>query len=198
MAFTMNKRSGIYQIKSRSNISRCYIGSAINIDHRWECHISDLNLNKHGSKKLQRHFNKYGITDLEFIVVEPCFPEFLTIREQFYLDSIKPYFNSRPKAESNLGCKFSKEACLKMSKGQMGSKNRVGKKSSDESKEKNRLAHLGEKNPNFGKHHSEETKQKIREADLRNGNTPPSQLGRKRSEETKRKLKGIWELEKIK
>ena len=42
-------------------------------------------------------------------------------------------------------------------------------KHSEESKQKNREAHLGENHPMFGKTRSEETKQKLREANLGKG-----------------------------
>lgn len=40
----------------------------------------------------------------------------------------------------------------------------------------------------LGKHHSEKTKEKIRETALRNGSKPPSNLGKRFSEEHKRKI----------
>lgn len=83
---------------------------------RWWVHLSKLKQGIHHSIKLQRHYNKYGIDDLVFIIIEPCFPEFLIIREQFYLDQFKPYFNSCFIASStkglpawNKGIKLTKE-----------------------------------------------------------------------------------------
>jgi hypothetical protein len=43
-----------------TNICWC---SAINIKKRWNKHIYDLKHNVHHSIKLQRHCNKYGISD---------------------------------------------------------------------------------------------------------------------------------------
>lgn len=76
----------------------------------------------------------------------------------------------------------------------------LGKKRSEETKEKIRLSKLGKKRPleviekiketkrKNPQIVSEETKEKIRQACLKNGNKPPNHLGKKRSEETKRKM----------
>ena len=102
------KISAIYKIQSKIKPNRFYIGSAININHRRDCHLHDLRNNKHNNK-LQRHYNKYKESDLEFLIIEPCLPEFLTTREQYYIDTLKPYFNILPVAGSSLGYKHTEE-----------------------------------------------------------------------------------------
>ncbi len=114
------KISGIYKIQSILKPERCYIGSAVYIKKRWNEHLKGLRFNRHENKKLQRHYDKYSEADLVFVILEPCFPEFLLIREQFYLDTLNPYFNICKVAGSQLGCKRSKETCLKMGKWQEG------------------------------------------------------------------------------
>ena len=61
--------SGIYKICSKTHPDRCYIGSAVDMYRRRREHLSYLKGNKHFSKKLQFHYNKYGKDDLEFFVV---------------------------------------------------------------------------------------------------------------------------------
>jgi group I intron endonuclease len=100
------KISAIYKIQSKLKPERCYVGSAVNINSRWEAHKRTLRLDKHHSQQLQRHVGKYGIEDLVFIIIEPCFPEFLIIREQYYIDTLKPYFNSCKIAGSTLGIRY--------------------------------------------------------------------------------------------
>ena len=117
------KISGIYKIQSIVKPERFYIGSGVNIRHRWACHLHDLRKNKHHSPKLQNHYHKYGEEDLVLIIIEPCFPQFLTMREQAYIDSLKPWFNICPVAGSILGLKRPSVA-LKM----IGNKNGVGKR----------------------------------------------------------------------
>lgn len=43
-----------------------YVGESLHVQERWDRHLEDLRLNHHHSHKLQRSFNKYGITAFEF------------------------------------------------------------------------------------------------------------------------------------
>jgi group I intron endonuclease len=171
------KHCGVYIIRSKLKPERCYIGHSIMVEKRWSIHINDLKANKHHSPKLQRHFNKYELSDLTFNIICECDRCDLIPIEQFYIDAYNPYFNCSPTASSNLGIKkteeqraksrgrkCSEEAKLKMSIA------RKGVKRSAESIEKGRISHLG-------KRLSEETKRKISK----------SHLGIRPSEETKLK-----------
>lgn len=164
---------GIYQIQSKIKPERIYIGSAVDITCRWRTHLSILRKNKHHSKKLQNHFNKYGEVDLQFSILLSCDEKELIAIEQFFLDSYKTYFNIRTKADSNLGIKRSEESKRKHSK------STLGKKLSDEHKKNISKSLVGNKR-GLGNHwnHSEESKQKISK----------SHTGIKLSEEHKRKL----------
>lgn len=84
--------TGVYKITCIPN-NRIYIGSAKNIKIRWNRHINDLNLDKHINIYMQRSFNKYGIDNFKFEIVEKCDTNILLIREQYYLDLYKPYIN---------------------------------------------------------------------------------------------------------
>jgi group I intron endonuclease len=165
------KIAGIYQIQSKIKPDRIYIGSSNNVRRRWYRHLQQLRENKHHSSKLQYHYNKYGINDLVFIIKEPCFPEFLIIREQEYLDKLKPYFNSSLIAGSTLGYPawnkgkkgiYTKEVLIKMS---LAKKN---KPLLEEHKNKIRNSCKG---INTGKR-SEETKLKMRQNSGRRGKPP--------------------------
>lgn len=175
--------SAIYKIQSKEYPEKIYVGSAVHVKSRWCLHLADLRKNKHHSSKLQNHYNKYGKEDLVFIVIEPCFPEFLVIREQYYIDTLNPFFNCSPTASSNLGCKWSQESKDKLSKFRTGkpntSKGIKRKKMSPEfckqrsermkgnklnkgkhwtwTEEQKDKSLRGEKNPFFGKHHSEQS-----------------------------------------
>lgn len=110
--------SGIYKIQSTIKPERIYIGSAITISYRWSAHLSDLRKNKHPNKKLQRHFNKYGESDLHFSILLGCDKKDLIKIEQYFIDSYNPYFNICKNAGSVLGIKRkspSKETRLKQS-----------------------------------------------------------------------------------
>jgi len=172
------KISGIYQIQSRKKPNRIYIGSAVDIYHRWNNHLSDLRKNKHHSRTLQRHFNKYGKNDLVFSVIICCDKEDLISIEQFYLDSYKYYFNGAQKAGSRLGCKHTSEARQKMSESKKGEKhNYYGKHFSEETKRK-----ISESK--IGKHYSDELKQKLSE--VHKGHIVPEEIRKKISDSLKR------------
>lgn len=154
------KQSGIYKIESKLKPERIYIGSAKNINERWRYHLNDLKENKHHSHKLQRHYLKYGESDLQFSILLGCEKEELLKVEQYFLDSYNPYFNI---------CKIA-GSCL-------------GVKQSESTKQKKREIALrnGNKPPNLsGTTHvcSEKTKLKI----------SISKIGFKHTEETCRKI----------
>jgi group I intron endonuclease len=111
---------GIYKITSRVHPDRIYVGSATNFHVRWNLHRSKLRTNKHHTPKLQAHHNKYGLDDLSFEIIEQF--EFngarhLEEREDYYIQLLKPWFNSRLKAQNNIGFKMSPEQCEKISRG---------------------------------------------------------------------------------
>jgi len=148
--------SGIYKIQSLLKPNRFYIGSSEHIKRRWQKHIQDLLRNKHHSPKLQYHFNKYGFTDFVLIILEPCFKEFLLIREQYYLDSLIPYFNTCCTAGNTLGFKHSEKTKVKMKNRVPWNKGTHGLYSEDY---RNKLR---EKRKYFK--HTEETKKKMSES----------------------------------
>ena len=66
----MNNTKGIYAI--RNKITGCaYIGqSVVSIENRWSSHIAVLKKGKHTNKFLQDDWDKYGIDNYEFIILE--------------------------------------------------------------------------------------------------------------------------------
>ena len=158
---------GIYKIQSIIHPERCYIGSAVNIKHRWQLHLSDLKLNKHHSRQLQRHYNKYGLQDLQFsIILNDCKKEDLLFLEQIFITPL-PYFNCCPTAGSQLGNKHTEEQNKRQSEKMKGripwNKGKSGIYSK-ETIEQNRQAHLNKPSGVKGKHWklSEESKNNIR------------------------------------
>lgn len=145
--------SCIYKIQSTSNKEKVYIGSAVNFRKRKNIHLHQLRNNRHHSKKLQRHYNKYGENDLEFIILNECDPSKLIIREQCYLNIYKPYFNSVLNASSPLGFRHSDESLEKMRKKhnitkethEIMSSNARNRKISDETRKKLSISNSGKK-----------------------------------------------------
>jgi len=159
--------SGIYKIQSKRKPERIYIGSAANIHKRWIQHLSGLRHNRHGNKRLQNHFNKYGKADFVFSILIGCDECDLIVTEQFYIDAYNPWFNICKTAGCTRGKKMSEEAKRKIGLASKGNK-----------------YSLGLTPWNKGKAHSEITKQKLRETALKKGIKPPSQKGVKQSTET--------------
>lgn len=157
------KISGVYQIQSKIKPERIYIGSSVDIYNRWHKHLSILIINKHHSRKLQNHFNKYGESDLQFSILLSCDKSELLQTEQYFLDAYDPYFNVLKKAGSTLGFKFSLESLEKKRKSaRKGSMHYLfGKKLPDQTKLKISIALTGRESPRKGCKVSKETRIKI-------------------------------------
>ena len=166
--------TGIYIITNKTN-GKFYIGSSVKIEQRWVQHKSDLRLEKHHSRHLQRAYDKYGDNAFEFRILEEVKDaQRLLIREQHYLDTLTPYqrdvgYNSVKNAHNCLGFKHTKESKKKMSESRKGTKRSEETKMKMSESGKARFAN----NPV-----SDETRQKMSEA----------QRGRKASAETRRKM----------
>lgn len=90
----MEKVSCIYKIQSRTKPECFYIGGTSWLSKRKTRHLSSLKLNSHHNPLLQAHVNAYGIDDLKFEILEfATGKDQLIAREQFYLDTFKPFFN---------------------------------------------------------------------------------------------------------
>mgnify|MGYP000895807222 CR=1 FL=1 len=175
--------SGIYIIKSTLDEHKYYIGSTSNIYKRKNEHWNRLKQGTHFNSKMSNYYNKYGEGCFEYDIIELCNDDELIEREQFYIDTLRPYFNIRPYAHSNKGIKLSDETKEKMSKSHIkffqngGSQWNEGIPCSEETKKKIGETNKGMKNM-MGKHHSEETKHKMSE----------TRKGRHHTEETRRKI----------
>lgn len=121
----MNK-SGIYRITNTIN-GKIYIGSSVNITERWYRHKRLLRKDAHHNKHLQNAWNKYGESEFTFTIIENCEVDNLTVREQYFLNTLKPQYNICPTAGSSLGWKHSEETKRHLSKVGMGNKNRYNK-----------------------------------------------------------------------
>ena len=179
--------SGIYKITNL--VTRdYYIGSAVNLNSRKRTHFSNMNLGKHPNKHLQASCNKYGIDNFQFEVLAKCPKEYLLKLEQFFIDILKPTFNKRKKVNSNLGMVLTEEHKRKISESNTNNPKRIGKKLSEEQKEKMRQAKLGKKL-------SEETKQKISEK-FKGENHPKAKLTQEKANEI-RTLFGTMKMKEI-
>lgn len=145
----MKKRKkiiGAYRIYSISS-KKSYIGSSVNIIKRWSRHREQLKNNEHHSILLQRAYNKYGVDDFAYTIIEECALDLLLIKEKEYIDQFdsansEKGYDILAVPVSTTGRKFSLESRLKMSL------SHIGKKLSEEQKLKIGFSQKGEK------HHS--------------------------------------------
>ena len=171
---------GIYMIKNMVN-SKIYIGQSVDIERRWGRHRSELRGNDHDNKHLQSAWNKYGENNFEFTNLCECEESQLNTMEIDYIAKLNTYdpdfgYN---KTYGGEGCSPTEETRRKQSEAHKGitlseehkrkiSEASKGKTLSEETRRKQSEAqkgkYCGENHPMFGKHHSEETKEKMSES----------------------------------
>lgn len=171
MEKSLYKTSGIYCIENLENGKR-YIGSSVNVGRRMSKHRGELRRGKHHSRYLQNTYNKNGIEIFRFFLLEEVeeYSNLLKV-EQEYLDREKPEYNMCPTAGNRLGYRHSEETKKLLAAAARGNTNFLGRKHTDEAKEKLRRA-------NKGKKMSPEAIEKMRLANL----------GRKRPQSDKDKI----------
>lgn len=157
---SLPRTSGIYRILCTAN-GKIYIGSTSNFERRWKQHCHNLKLGKHPNPHLQRAYIRYGDSAFVFDVLEVCEQTLVIEREQYYLDTLKPFRGSgfnialdakspmlgRPLSEAartalkiaNTGRYYSPETRAKISASKKGTK------ASDETRAKLSVAHKGRK-----------------------------------------------------
>jgi group I intron endonuclease len=145
----------VYRITNTVN-GKIYVGSTIHYPARIKGHIRDLNKGNHHSIKLQRSWDIHGRDSFTFDVLEHVYDiDILREREQYYLDTLRPWNNS-------IGYNISKIAF-----------SRNGTQSSLlEECELKRLAHIGIKRWPC----SEETKKRISKSQLSRDKTSSIEL----------------------
>lgn len=145
---------GIYKITSPKG--RIYIGQSVNINRRFS-EYKNLLCKKQG--RLYNSFNKYGVENHKFEIIEECCVDELNNRERYWQE----YYNVIGDNGLNLfftNCGdrsgfLSDITKKKLSSSLKGNKNNLGNKHSEETKKKISIRSSGRK-------HTEEAKQKVR------------------------------------
>lgn len=187
-AFAMKKeilkdnkdKAGIYMWSNKIT-GDIYVGQSVNLSKRFLRYFNLNFLNSRNELVIHRALIKYGYLNFSLTILEYCDVSELDKREQYYFDSLNPQYNTQKIAGgSSKGLILSEETKNKISKALKGVyiKDKAywyNRTLSDATKKLMSSKRKGELNPLYGKSHSEETKDLIRQ----------KALGRKHSEDTK-------------
>ena len=176
-------KSGIYRWTNKLN-GKSYVGSSINLSKRLNQYFSKkVLLNRKFVSVIHKALLKYKHESFKLEILEYCDKKDVIVREQFYLDLLKPNYNIYFKAGSPLGFKHSEKTKLLMSLLARRRRHTFATRMSIGSAIKGRVvsAETREKlaNKRKGKLHTEESKLKMRAS---------SSLGLKHTQETKDKI----------
>lgn len=141
---------GIYKIKNKIN-NKIYIGQSLNIKRRIAEHKTP---NAKGNNKLHNDIQELGVDNFEFEILEICNKDKLNEREQYYIKKLNPYYN-----------KVGKKRTLKERKNiSLGTKKWFDSLPEERKQEiyKNNL-----KGPKVGHSVSEKTREKLRQATIK-------------------------------
>lgn len=165
---------GIYKITSPTK--KVYIGQSIDIEKRF---YQYQKLNCRVQIKLYSSLLKHGVEKHKFEILCECDISELNEKERYYQDVYcvlnKGGLNCRLTNSSDTSGVFSEETKMRMRISQIGNKNALGKKRSDETKAKM-------SNSVIGKKHSLETRKKM------SLSSKGKNLGRIKSNEERQKL----------
>lgn len=159
------KQSGIYCIENLVD-GKKYIGQSNDVEYRWKRHKYELNRGTHDNDYLQKAWDKYGDNNFKFYIVEPCDVELLNEREVYYIDFYDTLNRNKGYnliSGGGVNKYYSKEVCEKIRQAL------IGHTVSLETRIKLSEHHAdvsGENHPMFGRKHSEEAKEKMRQAGI--------------------------------
>ena len=158
---------GIYKITNKIN-GKSYIGQSVDIKRRFMEHRTP----RGQATSIKLAIKKYGKDNFSFEVLEECSPDALDEREIWWISELKPEYNRTAGGSGVRGHFLSEEAKRNLSK-----KNKAYWANLPENKKMEICKRLTGHAPGY--HPSEETKQKLRAANI----------GKKQSKETIEKRK---------
>ena len=121
--YKVNKgKCGVYCWNNKIT-GKSYIGSSVSLSNRFCGYYSLNNLEKKvkkGSSAIYNALLKYGYSKFSLHILEYCKPDVLILREQYYIDLLKPEYNILKVAGSRLGTKQTKKSKQLISKALKG------------------------------------------------------------------------------
>lgn len=165
-----NVISGIYKIINKIN-GKYYVGSSNNLKLRLYNHRMELRGNRHKNKYLQNAWNKCGEKNFDFVIIEITSPENRIAIEQKYLNICNgnrniSYNIGKSAIAPMEGRHHTSEAIEKIIK---ANKKRLPMPIERRIKQSNLMKgrYAGTKNPNYGRKHTIEEKQKMVRTDYK-------------------------------
>ena len=182
-----DKISAIYLVTNLKNNKR-YVGGTSNYKHRLVCHRSEIKNKCHHNSNIQEDLEKFGysLDDFSFSILEVLetnTEDEIVSKEQEWMDRLIPEYNINAVAGRYIGeyirTDAAKEKANKKKRGRKQSQEEKDKRAasirkywathppivlSEEKKKHLREINMGNKNPNWGKSRSEESKRKISES----------------------------------
>lgn len=132
--------TGIYGIHNLKN-DKWYVGQAVDIESRWKQHRWALSNGYHYNRHLLRSWNKYSSDSFEFVILETCNQDQLNDREIYWIANLNSTEHGYNRS--------------------IGGKGGNGFKWTNESKEIFALSRQGDRNPFYGKQHTDEYKTRM-------------------------------------
>ena len=163
---------GIYLIINKVN-GKMYVGISKNLGKRWKDHKWNL-LNDMGkpNQHLQNAVNKYGIENFEFFVIVEHYEDYKKLGdlEQYFiakwqLDNPKYGYNKTKGGEGGSPNNETRQKQSQTMKALWSDPNSAF--NSKELRQKRSEAVQGNKNPFYGKHHTQKTRQKISQTKIK-------------------------------
>ncbi|MBL4937062.1 GIY-YIG nuclease family protein [Clostridium sp. YIM B02515] len=154
--------TGLYIIKNTIN-DMFYVGHSVDIERRFRAHKSYLIRNIHHCVYLQRVWNKYGEENFEFIILKECSLEESIKLEQYYIDNFKKsIYNTGDLAASGGDLISNNPNIDNIRKKKKQDAIKYYSRLTDEEK-KEKYGRKGDKNPMYGKHHTDEVRKLLSE-----------------------------------
>lgn len=178
-------KSGIYLLTNLLNKDK-YVGQSIDLGKRFTKYLTLSYLKNRNTLVISRALTKYGYANFSISILEYCNKDILNEREQYYMDSIKPVYNTLKIAGSSSGYKHSQESKDKRSLSLKGKytgtdSSLYGKTHTEQTKELMSSMRKGQDNYFYGKAHTDETRELMKQ----------KAMGRKHSPSTLEKMSKV-------
>ena len=178
-------KSGIYLLTNLLNKDQ-YVGQSIDLGKRFTKYFTLSYLKNKNTLVISRALIKYGYANFSISILEYCDKDILNEREQYYMDIIKPVYNTLKIAGSSSGYKHTQESKDKRSlslKGKYTGTNSLlyGRTHTEQTKELMSSMRKGQDNSFYGKTHTDESRDLIKQ----------KAIGRKHSPSTLEKMSKV-------